>query len=254
MPTTAHWYGRVFTSAPFRRRSLGNCQFSIINLELEIGQVWADGHFPARIRVLRDALDCYLVYALFEFLQGRRHVPEREGLAWEGERNRAGQGGGIYEEGPASLVVAQSTLANNEALGGAGGAGANGGDAFGGGIATQLATSGLPVAGSVTVSDSTLSGNQAIGGAGGTGGNGGNGLGGGIFVATGTTLCVLDSNLTGNKATGGATGSGGSAGQGIGGGIYITAGAIAGIQNSHVVGNKASNSNDDIFGVFSTSC
>ena len=26
-----------------------------------------------------------------EFLQGRRHVPEREGLAWHGERNRAGR-------------------------------------------------------------------------------------------------------------------------------------------------------------------
>jgi hypothetical protein len=61
-------------------------------------------------------------------------------------------------------------------------------------------------------------------------------------------------SMTGNQALGGAAGNHGSAGQGIGGGLYVAAFATAGGMDTDITGNFASTDNDDVFGVFNTSC
>jgi hypothetical protein len=113
-----------------------------------------------------------------------------------------------------SLVLSGCTLTGNVAQGGAGQAGGNGGDAWGGGIAA--------VAGTATLSNCTLITNSALGGAQGAGGAGGNGFGGGLYVAAGATATLCRDTVEFDVASGGA---GGTPGQGYGGGIYIHSGA-----------------------------
>ncbi len=99
-------------------------------------------------------------------------------------------GGGLYSIG--ALTVTGSTIQNNSAIGGRGAGafyyssdpgatgsyrvpGANGGNAFGGGLYVG--------GGTVTFSSSTILSNTAQGGAGGSsGGNKGQGIGGGIYI------------------------------------------------------------------------
>jgi hypothetical protein len=88
---------------------------------------------------------------------------------------------------------------------------------------------------------------------GGSGGNGGDGLGGGVYVASGAA-CIDHTSIIGNQAVGGAAGKHGSAGQGIGGGLYVAAFATADGMDTNITGNFATISNDDVFGVFNTSC
>jgi hypothetical protein len=159
--------------------------------------------------------------------------------------------------GATTAMITGSTFTGNQAIGGQGGSGDNGGLGLGGAIANVLGLT-------VTVSNCTLTGNSAIGGAGGAGANGGNGQGGGIFndgpsvlpVNTGTpsTLTVTGSTISSNQATGGAAGSGGSVGQGMGGGAYFASGGIVCLDMFsllNISGNAASTSNNDVFDVFS---
>jgi hypothetical protein len=150
----------------------------------------------------------------------------------------AGLGGGLLSSGAGLLIpsggstttISNSTVADNQALGGQGGTGGNGRDALGCGLANIFGAA-------LTVSGSTLTDNQALGGAGGDGGNGGSGTGGGLVndgpstfptnLGTPAILTVLGSTVTGTEAHGGAAGSGGnSAGLGAGGGIS-SAGILA---------------------------
>jgi hypothetical protein len=143
-------------------------------------------------------------------------------------------GGGVFSDG--KLTVADSTVANNSAFGGKGGAGDSnlamtgdpgefGGFADGGGLAVE--------AGTATINNSTISGNTARGGGGGAGGAGGDGFingpgkaggagakggpgaGGGLYVAnSGTKVTLSSSSVTGNTAQGGNGGAGGKGGNG----------------------------------------
>jgi hypothetical protein len=114
-------------------------------------------------------------------------------------------GGISNSQGLGTATLSDSTITDNQAIGGQGGAGGNGGDALGGGIINYNGAA-------LSVSACLLADNQAVGGAGGTGGNGGNGFGGGIYnsgpssfvTAAGLSrLTVLGSTLTDNDAGGG---------------------------------------------------
>jgi hypothetical protein len=173
------------------------------------------------------------------------------------------QGGGIYNAilfgtffgTPALLMVTDSTITHEDALGGAGGAGGtggvggNGGNGEGGGLFNS-ATDFLGNLGqaTLTVTGCDVSHDLAEGGAGASGANGGNGSGGGIFNDVGATTTVMSSTITHDRADGGAAGKGDSAGQGIGGGLYNlgTATVDAATIFAH---NDASTSNDNTFGV-----
>jgi hypothetical protein len=127
----------------------------------------------------------------------------------------------LYSQATATL--SDSTIADNQAIGGAGADGGNGGDGRGGGIANYGG-------GSLTLTACMLADNQAFGGAAGTGGNGGYGFGAGMYnsgpssevqTAGLSRLMVVGSTLTDNAARGGAAGAAGtSAGLGMGGGIW----------------------------------
>ena len=171
-----------------------------------------------------------------------------------------GQGGGLASSGARSFgpsggsttTVRDSTIADNQAVGGRGADGGTGGEAQGGSIANLFG-------GILTVSDSTLTGNQALGGDGGVGGNGASGQGGGLFndgpsthpskPGAPTILVVSGSTIAGNEAVGGAAGEGSVEGAGIGGGLYLTPGgeACADLVTA-IFGNRASTSHDDVFG------
>ena len=70
----------------------------------------------------------------------------------------------------------------------------------------------------------------------------------------GTTTASIDATLiTFDAAMGGASGTGGASGQGIGGGLYIDTGAgVTLSKSSKVIFNVASTSDDNIFGVYTT--
>src|SRR5262249_37074056 len=164
-----------------------------------------------------------------------------------------GQGGGLAGSGhnpfgpPVSMAVTvnNSTITDNQAVGGQGVGGGAGGDGRGGGLANLFGAI-------LTVSGSTLSGNQALGGVGGSGGNGGSGLGGGLFndgpstfptnPGAPTVLKVEGSALTHNQAQGGAAGAGGrSPGDGSGGGLWNGGAAYAldtAISHNHALGGE----------------
>src|SRR5439155_7514559 len=115
-----------------------------------------------------------------------------------------GWGGGIVNQNGASLSVTACMLADNQAVGGAGGTGGNGGTGFGGGIYNSGPSSFFAAAGlsRLTVLGSTLTDNEDRGGAAGaTGTSAGLGAGGGIWSAG--ILEVLGSQLAHNQAFGG---------------------------------------------------
>jgi hypothetical protein len=169
--------------------------------------------------------------------------------------------------GNSILSVSQSSLINNQAVGGDSGAGAAPQNGRGGGVANFISGSATPgVSATASVDHSTILGNQAVGGAGTTGGTGrgggianesggvltasdslialnravggegvvrgGDGQGGGVFNGTpnpfGTPSLTLRRSLVVlNRAEGGAAGDGGIAGLGQGGGLYIAPGGAA---------------------------
>ena len=154
------------------------------------------------------------------------------------------EGGGISLVLVPSGLVTGCTVVNNVARGGAGGAGVAGADGVSGGI--DLAGGSV-----VTVSNTTVNNNQAIGGAGGAGANGGAGVGGGINVGTGFFLfgapdnCSLTLNnctLNTNEAIGGAGGSGASGGDAWGGGLSVLT-SSATLTNCTVNANQANGTN-----------
>jgi hypothetical protein len=168
-------------------------------------------------------------------------------LVGNGGNGGTGQGGGLYVNG-GSLTIATSTIASNQATGGAGGAFGSNGDGDGGGlfnggtltVSTSTFSGNLGFGGgienyhgTVTVSNSTLSGNAQ----------------GGIYNFYGT-VTVSNSTLSGNSGYYGggienysgsltvsnSTLSGNSA-SGIGGGIY-NYGTLT-VSNSTLSGNSA---------------
>jgi hypothetical protein len=136
----------------------------------------------------------------------------------------ASDGGGIANPSPGSTTTLRdSTVADNQAVGGQANAGDTCGDGRGGGMANLFG-------GVLTVSDGTFTDNQAVGSAAGADGNGSSGFGGGLYndgvsahpysLGAPTILTLLDSTFLHNEARGGAAaGVGTSAGRGAGGGI-----------------------------------
>jgi hypothetical protein len=137
------------------------------------------------------------------------------------------------------VEVSKCAFDQNLALGGAGGPGGHGGDAWGGGLATFYPGMTL------TVSSSTVEHNQALGGVGGAGGDGGNGLGGGLYDDAASTLTLAGATVSDNLAQGGGAGAGGSAGQGIGGGVYRL-GTFSADSTTVIEKNHASTSDDNL--------
>jgi hypothetical protein len=152
-------------------------------------------------------------------------------------------GGGIDRFSFATLTVSGSTFRGNQALAGAGGAGAGvvpSGLGVGGGIDDSFTST-------ATVMTSAFNGNQAAGGAGGTGQGGGSGLGGGIAVgldallgsADGSVLALRGTTLYYDVAEGGPGGGGGNGGDGQGGGLAVFSGSSATASESAIVHNVA---------------
>ena len=218
-----------------------------------------------------------------------------EAVGGSGPAPALAEGGGISLVLVPSGVVTGCKVVNNVAQGGSGGAGSAGADGVSGGI--DLAGGSV-----VTVSDTLIVQNQAIGGAGGAGSrrrlrrrrrhqrrhrrhpfrfprqlladaqqfhrrrqrghrrrrrlgaSGGNAWGGGVSVLAGSSAAIDDALIVLNAALGGSAGTGGASGQGLGGGLFIDAGAGVTLSKStRVLLNFASTSDDNIFGVYTTS-
>jgi hypothetical protein len=196
-------------------------------------------------------------------------------------------GGAIHLSAGTANMITACTIAHNAAIAGAGGAGQDGGLAWGGGldlfnsfghgvsatvsnctISHNSVTGGAGGPGgeggyawggglanflgaALTVSDSTVEHNLAVGGAGGLGDSGGDGQGGGIFEDGNalSTLTLTGDMIDRNLAIGGAAGLGGSDGEGVGGGLYVTPGGVACADVLTVIAhNHATTSDDDVFG------
>jgi uncharacterized protein (TIGR03118 family) len=151
------------------------------------------------------------------------------------------QGGGVFNQG-STLTVEDSTFRDNLVMGGLR-LGATSTISQGGGLASDLGAT-------TTVNHSTFSDNRAIGGDGGPGVPGSNGAGGGLWNGGGSALIVTESRITRNEADGGSGGGGGSDGQGVGGGLY-NAGGTVDVDHTRIKHNHASTSNDDVFGSLS---
>jgi hypothetical protein len=165
-------------------------------------------------------------------------------------------GGGIFElsnftlDGnllPATMLVEDSTLSCNQAVGGAGSAGNAANPSSAGSIGEGGGIS-VVVFSSAQVVGCTLTDNVAQGGAGGgSGAVGGAGVSGGIDIAISSSVIVNNTNFIGNQAIGGAGGFGTTGGDGIGGGINVGTGDITGypdncsltLANSNFIGNLA---------------
>jgi hypothetical protein len=145
-----------------------------------------------------------------------------------GGAGASAEGGAIWSDGTLTLenlmlsngTVLATTIQNNQAVGGAGGAavagsknyrdavlGGLGGDGVGGGV--------YVLGGSTTVTNAFLSANTAQGGQGGSGsqayagGTGADGIGGGLFAAY-PTVTVSGTTVVSNVAQAGAGGAGGT--------------------------------------------
>src|SRR5262245_59382308 len=130
------------------------------------------------------------------------------GSGQPGGPGRYGEGGGIYSYGP--LAVTGSTVRNNQALGGHGGAGSLGAVGGRGGDGGQGLGGGVFVQGLAVFTRSTISHNAAHGGAGGRGGAGAGGgvtpsLGGdggqGVWGGGGGVFAQEDANATFTNTT-----------------------------------------------------
>ncbi len=133
-----------------------------------------------------------------------------------------------------------STITDNSALGGAGGAGFAAGPGVGGGVEIGFNST-------ATISNSTIAHNQAIDGAGAEAAAGGLGAGGGIAVAFGTlfgilvnsSLTLIGSRVGDDLAQGGAGDTGANGGAGQGGGVFVAAGSSAEIELTIIMRNQA---------------
>ena len=114
-----------------------------------------------------------------------------------GSDGGAAVGGAIFNQA-GSLVVANSTIAGNQAMGSDGGRGHNAGAVQG-------------------ASKEAVDGQSVKGGIGGQGGAGGAAFGGGIDNAKGASLSLSGTLLVSNVAIGGRGGEGGTGGDGTGG-------------------------------------
>jgi hypothetical protein len=157
------------------------------------------------------------------------------GVAGTNGAGTRAEGGGIWSDG--ALIINDSTIQNNEAIGGNGsGVSAQGGEAGGGGLAAS---------GTVSLTHATIQDNEALGGSGGNGANpagvnggtGGVGAGGGLAVSG--TISLTNTTIEGNEALGGpggngadgnstnpAGGTGGAGGAGQGGGLSFGDGSL----------------------------
>jgi hypothetical protein len=164
-----------------------------------------------------------------------------------GGTGSTGLGGAIMSAGaaaaPSSATVSHCTFLDNEAVGGAAGAGATFSRAGVGGAIVNAN-------GTMAVSDSLFRDNQAVGGAGGAAPPGSAGVGGAIANAAllgDAILTVSHSALTNNRAVGGAAPAGASPQPGRGGAIanYVVAfstlpvTATATVDQSLLLGNQA---------------
>jgi hypothetical protein len=167
-----------------------------------------------------------------------------------------GKGGGIFSDvGTTWLQVTNTTIANNQAIGGLGHSAdpsfpaSDGGSGLGGGIFSTTSTWGdaLIDPPQPRVVGTTISGNQAIGGRGGSGspgGDGGSAFGGGIYADL-DTWSILNSTISTNSAipgNGGAglnSSAGGAAGISQGGGISSVNGTDFKISYTTVALNRA---------------
>ena len=172
-------------------------------------------------------------------LTGNKAIGEAGG---DGETNfGSGQAGGINDF--SSLIVCDSTLTDNTALGTPLALGAvpsqsvsSGSATVGGGIFCVPIT--VPNA-TVIVSGTTLTGNQAVGGAGAADSAGSVGEGGGICLIAVSSAQVTGCTLVGNVAQGGAGGSGGVGAPGVSGGIDLAFGSSVTVTKSFLIGNQA---------------
>jgi hypothetical protein len=104
-------------------------------------------------------------------------------------------GGGLAVALGATLTVSNSTVEDNQAVGGDGGSAGNGGNGLGGGIYVDALST-------LTLLGATVEYNRAVGGAAGDGGSDGQGIGGGIYVAAGGVACADSLTvILGNHAT-----------------------------------------------------
>lgn len=146
-------------------------------------------------------------------------------------------------------------IAGNVAWGGSGGAGIDGGPAYGGGISVGTnARFPFADASTITVADCQILGNSAVGGDCGRGAAGGAAYGGGLMVvgsiptnngSSGGSTATLDhTRVFGNIAFGG---DGTTRGGGFGGGVDIALGAIVTTKDRTVLfGNLATTSGDNL--------
>jgi hypothetical protein len=119
-------------------------------------------------------------------------------------------GGGLGDDGDPFLAT-NITVAGNSVIGGPGGAGAPGGTGFGGGLTVDFDTAAAVITGS------SFTGNLAQGGPGGAGADGGNGEGAAIGVGTAVlfyktsdhSALTLSDTLIANNAVQGGAGSAG---------------------------------------------
>ena len=126
---------------------------------------------------------------------------------------------------------------------------------MGGGMNVGRASStGSPDDCSLTLTDSTLSAIRPSAGPAARTTTAGNGQGGGLSVLAGSSASISSTAIVFNAAPGGAAGKGGTSGQGKGGGLYIdTTADVTLSKSTEVIFNFASTSDDNIFGVYTTS-
>ncbi|MGP1383859.1 MAG: two-partner secretion domain-containing protein [Thainema sp.] len=143
---------------------------------------------------------------------------------------QAGYGGGLFNQ-DGDLTIRRSTLSNNQVTGGNGGT--FGGAGHGGALYNAAS-----MQSNVTITDSTFSGNQAISGTGTSSTLGG--YGGAIY--NNDRLTLVNSTVTNNTAS--DTGALG----GQGGGLYLGNFAETDIGNSIIAGNASNTSGVDVQG------
>jgi hypothetical protein len=105
--------------------------------------------------------------------------------------------GGLSNRDRSTITLSDSVLSSNQAIGGAGDAGSNGGNGFGGGAYNDGQST-------LTILTSTISDNQAGGGSDGARRSAGLGEGGGLYVADGGIACLdtfTQAHTTNNQAT-----------------------------------------------------
>jgi hypothetical protein len=157
-----------------------------------------------------------------------------------------GEGGALDVLFCPQMQISKSTFTDNQALGGAGAAGAQGGNGVG--AAMGIGRSNLPVTGS-TFASNRAQGGDGGNGAGGAGGGGGVGSGGAIALAVNSagdfTTTVSGSFFGDNQAVGGAGGAGaagfagGNGGATRGGAITVSDGNFLTLSDSVVFSNVA---------------